>query len=1621
MKIKRRFVNAASIALVILQLFYSTAFAGFLYLPFDKFYTPIGYVGSYDGHTGTDYRGAGYDTPVYAAYDGTIVALRETENDGCDITYSQQLRYGNYVKIDHQVGSAKYRTEYWHLKQNGVVVNVGQEVKTGDLIAYVSNSGETRGSDCAVWSDLPYGAYYHLHFEVKKWDGSGWAVLNPYSSGSGWLWTTNLPTVATSAPPPPPPACGWQVGQDSSRQRLFQEAYNRNGGQAVLGCPTWHTYWWAGLIRQDFSNAAILHNEGGDNPPFSVPAYVVRGGIWNYYQPNPYRFGFPISDEFVNSFGKLQSNFQNEFIFWDGASARSASYDKWFLLSSTTSGQVSVTESEGGGVNLSVLAPGGADSWKDVWSAKDISDIGISPDLRLYWEQFDNAHSLHFGVLTTGSDGADRLLVYSANAYNWWGGQGWVPVRPREEVNLGVWESFSRNIYDDYQAEFGLEPLIVRDLRAGHFVNESWRGEVGGMIKNIAFDFEPPQTGVSISPAGPDGDIGWYVTPPAVILSATDDASGVDRIEYDLGSGWQIYSAPFLVEQNGEVVLKYRAFDRAGRVSEEKQSVLYVDTTPPTSSLGDVGVYHNSFPVSVLVDSTDNVEVSRIGIYKRRAGESEWAHHWTSSSGNVPREFNIWTLDEGRWELVSRATDTAGNVEDLPEEPDVSIVVDQTPPATELSMIGPKYESESGEVFVSSQTEFELSADDTNSVNTSVETSGVSETDYRYYSETYDSEEQIYEEPVSLEGNDGEYIVEYDSTDVAGNVEPTNSQTFYLDSMPPISSDDSDGEWCNKDVTVTVIAQDPSAPDGTSGSGVQGIVYGGTQEGAVLGGRAQITYTEEGTHDLNYFAVDNVGNVENLKEKNPVAPIKIDKTPPEISGVPTEDPNENDWYNKDVAVHFDANDQENLSGLKSVTPDVVVSTEGVSQEVAGNAEDNAGNTANSVVSGINIDKTPPSSEITSIEEGEYYNAESWERVGGGVIGTARDNLSGVAGVEVEIVGRETGDAQLEDYGEFQTGWEYLLGFAEDGSDDRRYIILSHATDLAGNTEATDEVFFTYDTTPPITSAEVSGKEGLNGWYQSNVEVALSATDNLSPVVKTEYQLDPGSEGAWVEGTTVEVTGDGEHQLFYRSQDAAGNIGDLVSYPGSPVKIDTVRPTSVKAQDVGTWSATRQLTFTWPQSFDETSGVDHYELWISTETNERNAIEGLNGIDVGNTFSYTLTKEQGDLLSEDTTYFAKVKVYDRAGWVSRTNQYNYSDGIKIDVTPPRVDKFYLADQSSADQRFTNSTGVKLFIEDWDNASGVSGWYISEDDNSPITSGFTDPRPEIFALSDGDGLKLLSVWVRDLAGNISEAGSVSIVLDTVAPVTSVSLSGLSGLNGWYISPVRISFEGADATSGVSGTFYRILGSLGSDPEAYSGTIELSDGTYEVEFWSVDRSGNEEEHHIAPLKVDTTAPAAPASSAADGNFFEGGQVVVSLSSAGGDEIYYSINGGDFTLYTGDLVIAGATLFSAYAVDEAGNKSVVVSWSFIFVPKPPVASSASFLASPLLAEEVYAAENNSEDPADLEQESGEVQGIETVLPEEAGSGTNFLFVFLALGVMLVLPFLKSVAAMLIRKGFPR
>lgn len=106
--------------------------------------SPQGYrtdpiTGEISYHSGTDIA-APEGTPILAAADGTVTIANATDSWGGS--------YGYYVKIDHGSGLT---TLYAHC--SSICVTAGQQVKSGQVIAYVGQTGRATGP--------------HLHFEIQ--------------------------------------------------------------------------------------------------------------------------------------------------------------------------------------------------------------------------------------------------------------------------------------------------------------------------------------------------------------------------------------------------------------------------------------------------------------------------------------------------------------------------------------------------------------------------------------------------------------------------------------------------------------------------------------------------------------------------------------------------------------------------------------------------------------------------------------------------------------------------------------------------------------------------------------------------------------------------------------------------------------------------------------------------------------------------------------------------------------------------------------------------------------------------------------------------------------------------------------------------------------------------------------------------------------------------------------------------------------------------------------------------------------------------------------------------------------------------------------------------------------
>ncbi|AXK31404.1 DUF1080 domain-containing protein [Streptomyces armeniacus] len=78
-----------------------------------------------------------------------------------------------------------------------------------------------------------------------------------------------------------------------------------------------------------------------------------------------------------------------------------------------------------------------------------------------------------------------------------------------------------------------------------------------------------------------------------------------------------------------------------------------------------------------------------------------------------------------------------------------------------------------------------------------------------------------------------------------------------------------------------------------------------------------------------------------------------------------------------------------------------------------------------------------------------------------------------------------------------------------------------------------------DTTAPVPTADVNGRQDSSGAYIGSATVSLAATDDSSGVASIEYALDGGEFAAYTAPVVVDALG--EHTVKYRATDNAGNV------------------------------------------------------------------------------------------------------------------------------------------------------------------------------------------------------------------------------------------------------------------------------------------------------------------------------------------------------------------------------------------------------------------------------------------------------------------------------------------------
>ncbi|HJR06148.1 MAG TPA: PQQ-binding-like beta-propeller repeat protein [Pyrinomonadaceae bacterium] len=445
--------------------------------------------------------------------------------------------------------------------------------------------------------------------------------------------------------------------------------------------------------------------------------------------------------------------------------------------------------------------------------------------------------------------------------------------------------------------------------------------------------------------------------------------------------------------------------------------------------------------------------------------------------------------------------DKAGNSAAFTSPP---VNIDFTAPSTGAGLSGMSGASE----WYSGAVEVSLTANDA--------LSGVANTFYNVDG----GAPQTYAAPFTI-STDGNHTVNFWSVDAAGNAEAQQSTTVKIDLGAPstlasVSAASSANGWYQDPAQVSLAASD-------NASGVADSYY------TIDGGATQTYATPfnvsgDGSHVVKYWSVDAVGNAEPQHSLT----VNVDASAPNTQLATTGTAGTNGWYRSWVQVSLTPLD--NQSGVASTYYSVdggAAQAYAGSFTVSGNAQhnvsfwsvDKVGNTETTRSVNIKIDITSPDTQ--NAVTGPVGNSVYWR----GAIQmslTASDNLSGVASTHYRIDG-----------GAIQT---YTGPFTVSG--DGTHPVEFWSVDMAGNDTTRGTSMIRIDATAPSTQATATGPSGTNGWYLSAVQLALTASDNLSGMANSYYKVDGGATQTYT--GTFNVSNAGVHTLAFWSMDKANN-------------------------------------------------------------------------------------------------------------------------------------------------------------------------------------------------------------------------------------------------------------------------------------------------------------------------------------------------------------------------------------------------------------------------------------------------------------------------------------------------
>ena len=432
---------------------------------------------------------------------------------------------------------------------------------------------------------------------------------------------------------------------------------------------------------------------------------------------------------------------------------------------------------------------------------------------------------------------------------------------------------------------------------------------------------------------------------------------------------------------------------------------------------------------------------------------------------------------------------------------------------------------------------------------------------------------------------------------------------------------------------------------------------------------------------------------------------------------------------------------------------------------------------------------------------------------------------------------------------------------------------------------------------------------------------------LKAIAKVEVSIDEMASWTYATGTTdwyamLDLPEDGT-RVWARATDTSGesNVTSIM------VNVDTTPPTgsvTINGDEPFTTTVTVELSLLASDSY----GISKMKVGNSPGLGDAEWTDHYQDLD------WTLLPGEGP----KTVYAAFM---DRNGLVSSI----VSDTIALDMLPP-VGTIAIDDGA----RYTNAAMVTLALHA-DDVSSVVEVLLSESPSFEGAQWVSYEESMAYALSATDGPKTVYAKFKDQTGHASESVNASIILDTVAPMVSVTIDGGTAYTRSRTLTVDLAFFHEGPIGQMQVGFNPMFFGVPQEPVAARKSLTAPDGegptTVYARAW--DEAGNVGPTASASITVDTVPPTLDLT--INGGAAYANTTLVSLEFVPADDILVVMlevaEDASFAQPTTHSVISmlpwtlppgeGRKVVYARATDAAGNIGATVSASIILDTVPP------------------------------------------------------------------------------------